>query len=129
MKQSFEAGKSVTAGKMYFLSGVFYGAERKVYLPMAKCLTRHIRRRCVDKLRNQFAAGKLGQAANPVVSFKHNKRSLPLPLSPTILNLYFAFKAQTCAAGQVNGIAGVFDGQNAAAHFYGDVFAQTAVSV
>lgn len=29
-----------------------------------------------DKLRNQFAAGKLGQAANPVVSFKHNKRSL-----------------------------------------------------
>ena len=27
MKQSFEAGKSGAAGKMYFLSGVFYGAE------------------------------------------------------------------------------------------------------
>ena len=94
---------------------------------MAKCLTRRIRRRRVDKLRNQFAAGKLGQAANPVVSFKHNKRSLPLPLP--ILNLYFAFKDQTCAAGQVNGIAGVFDCQNASAHFYGDIFAQTAVSV
>ena len=64
-----------------------------------------------DELRNQFAAGKLGQAATP------------------ILNLYFAFKAQTCAAGQVNGIAGVFDSQNASAHFYGDIFAQTAVSV
>ncbi len=69
----------------------FYGAERTFYFPMAKCLTRRIRRRRVDKLRNQFAAGKLGQAAKPVVSFKHNKRSLPLPLP--ILNLHFTFKA------------------------------------
>ena len=67
MKQSFEAGKSVAAGKMYFLSGVFYGAKGKVYLPMTKCLTRRIRRRRVDELRNKFADGKLGQAAKPVV--------------------------------------------------------------
>ena len=38
-----------------------------MYLPMAKCLTRRIRRRRVDEFRNKFALGKLGQAAKPVV--------------------------------------------------------------
>ena len=42
-------------------------AEGKLYFLMTKCLTRRIRRRCVDELRNKFALGKLGQAAKSVV--------------------------------------------------------------
>ena len=45
-----------------------------MYLPMAKCLTRRIRRRRVDEFRNKFALGKLGQAAK-LVAFSDTIRA------------------------------------------------------
>ena len=75
-ESEIEGYAGVAAGKMYFLSGVFYGAEGKVYLPMAKCLIRRIRRRRVDEFRNKFALGKLEQAAKLVAFFRHNTCSL-----------------------------------------------------
>ena len=63
---------------MFYRWRRFYGAaERKLYFPMADYLTRGIRRRRADELRNQFADGKLGQAAKPVLAFTLNKCSLP----------------------------------------------------
>ena len=54
-----------------------WAAERTFYFPMADYLTRGMRRRRTDELRNQFADGKLGQAANFVLTFTLNKCSLP----------------------------------------------------
>ena len=48
---------------------------------MTDYLTRSIRRRCADELRNKFADGKLGQAANSILAFTLNKRSLQKLLS------------------------------------------------
>ena len=48
-------------------SAAFLRGGGELYFLMAKCLTRRIRRRRVDELRNKFALGKLGQAAKPVV--------------------------------------------------------------
>ena len=63
---------------MFYLRRRFYGAaEGKLYFPMAYYLTRGIRRRLADELRNKFAVGKLGQAAKSVLAFTLNKCSLP----------------------------------------------------
>ena len=63
---------------MFYLRRRFSGAaEGKLYFPMADYLTRGIRRRRTDELRNKFADGKLGQAANSVLAFTLNKCSLP----------------------------------------------------